>query len=124
MVRYLSGLYDVVHVEGRAYSDPLVYRKPQRGRAMLGDKRRGGGGGTRGGIVHVHKGEGTEGGGGGTDESPRKRIGVRRVKHHRQDYSGVSPVSRCFIAMTSPGFPGRVQRLAARWRGKSGETLE
>lgn len=70
------------------------------------------------------KREGGEGWPPRTDERPRKRIGVRRVKHHRQDYSGVSPVSRCFIAMTSPGFPSRVQRLAARWRGKSGETLE
>lgn len=97
----------------------LVYRKPQRGRARWETKGEEG-------IVHVHKGKerGREGWPPRTDERPRKRIGVRGVKHHRQDYSGVSPVSRCFIAMTSPGFPSRVQRLAARWRGKSGETLE
>lgn len=100
----------------------LVYRKPQRGRARWETK------GEEGRVVESctytkAKREG-EGWPPRTDERPRKRIGVRRVKHHRQDYSGVSPVSRCFIAMTSPGFPSRVQRLAARWRGKSGETLE
>lgn len=115
MVRYLSGLYDVVRVEGRAYS---VYRKPQRERER---ERR---------ACWETKGEEevewrTYTKAEGRWTNPRKRIGVRRVKHHRQDYNGVSPVSRCFIAMTSPGFsptaesrgwpPVRVENRAKLW---------
>ena len=45
----------------RIQRPPRIQKAAERA-GMLGDKRRGGGGGTRGGIVHVHKGEGTEGG--------------------------------------------------------------
>lgn len=115
MVRYLSGLYDVVRVEGRAYS---VYRKPQREReretGMLGDKRRGGGG-----MAHVHKGRGE------VDESQKAyRCAEGKTSPARLQRSFASfPM---FYRDDLPGFlpNSRVQRLAARSRGKSGETLE
>ena len=61
----IGGAISLRTLRRRPRGGARIQRPPRTQKAaeragMLGDKRRGGGGGTRGGIVHVHKGEGTE----------------------------------------------------------------